>query len=97
MTVVTATSYENPMSSLSVIASEMRNTYHASNEIVLFDLLCSNGEEWNRFACMQYNGAEFERSTFNIVSKCDIPADVIETQCRFFETHPEYLLDSVLN
>jgi hypothetical protein len=96
MTVVTATSYESPLSSLSIIASEMRNTYHASKEIVLFDLLCSNGKEWNRFASMNYNGTNFEKNTFNIVSVCDIPADLIETQTRFFEVHPEYLLDSVL-
>lgn len=96
MTVVTATSYENPLSSLSIIASEMRNTYHASKEIVLFDLLCSNGKEWNRFASINYNGTDFEKNTFNIVSVCDIPADLIETQTRFFEVHPEYLLDSVL-
>ncbi|WP_428996315.1 type II toxin-antitoxin system RnlB family antitoxin [Pseudomonas aeruginosa] len=53
MTVVTATSYENPLSRLSIIASEMRNTSHSSKEIVLFDLLCSNGEEWNRFVSIK--------------------------------------------
>lgn len=97
MTVVTATSYENPLSSLSAIASMMRNTSHAGKEVVLFDLLCSNGEEWNRFAFINYNGTDFEKSTFNIVSKFDIPSDLIETQTRFFEVHPEYLRDSVLN
>ncbi|WP_098466049.1 type II toxin-antitoxin system RnlB family antitoxin [Pseudomonas lurida] len=97
MTVVTATSYENPLASLPIIASEMRNTCHSSKEIVLFDLLCSNGEEWNRFASMNYNGTEFEKNTLHIISKCAIPADFIETQSRFFDKHPEYLLDSVLS
>ncbi|MFK5664353.1 type II toxin-antitoxin system RnlB family antitoxin [Pseudomonas shirazica] len=97
MTVVTATSYENPLSRLSIIASEMRNTSHSSKEIVLFDLLCSNGEEWNRFVSINYNGTDFEKSTCSIVSKSDIPTDLLETQTRFFQIHPEYLLDSVLN
>ncbi|WP_411829495.1 type II toxin-antitoxin system RnlB family antitoxin [Pseudomonas shirazica] len=97
MTVVTATSYENPLSSLSIIAKEMRNSRHSSKEVVIFDLLCSNGEEWNRFASMSYNGTDFEKNTFNIISKSDIPADLVETQSHFFQTHPEYLLDSVMN
>ncbi len=97
MTVVTATSYENPLSSLSIIANEMRNTYHSGKEMVIFDLLCSNGEEWNRFVSIDYNGTDFEKSTFSIISKCDIPTDLLETQTRFFQVHPEYLLDSVIN
>lgn len=93
---MTATSYENPLSSLSAIANTMRETSHTRKETVLFDFLCSNGEEWNRFAFINYNGTDFERSTFSIVSKCEIPPDLIEKQTHFFEVHPEYLRDSVL-
>ncbi|WP_062382948.1 type II toxin-antitoxin system RnlB family antitoxin [Pseudomonas abietaniphila] len=96
ITVVTATSYENPLSRLSAIASVMRETSHSSNEAVLFDLLCTNGEEWNRFAFMQYNGQEFERTSFNIVSRDDISRDLLESQSNFFERHPEFIADSVL-
>lgn len=63
----------------------MRNTSHSSKEIVLFDLLCSNGEEWNRFVSINYNGTDFE-STCSIVSKSDIPTDLLKHKLASFKS-----------
>lgn len=96
MTVVTATGYENPLSSLSDVASVLRANCDIGNESVLFDLLCSNGEEWNRFVVVDYNGSSFLRDSVSVVQKCDVSCDLLESQARFFEDHPEYIQDSVL-
>ncbi|WP_124325943.1 type II toxin-antitoxin system RnlB family antitoxin [Pseudomonas chlororaphis] len=95
-TVVIATSYENPLSSLSAIAKQMLSEHHTHTEEVIFDLLCANGDEWNRFAAIEYNGHSFVRSTFHILPPSSIDSKLIESQSHYFASHPEFLENSVL-
>ncbi len=95
-TVVIATSYENPLSNLSDIAKKLRSLHCTRREEVLFDLLCTNGNEWNRFALIQYDGQSFLRSTFHIVSESEVEADILKSQSTFFRSHPELIESSVL-
>jgi hypothetical protein len=95
-TIVIATSYENPLSSLTDIARQMLSERHTHAEEVIFDLLCSNGDEWNRFAAIEYNGRSFVKSTFHILPPSAVDSKLIESQSRYFASHPEFLENSVL-
>jgi hypothetical protein len=95
-TVVIATGYENPLSNLSDISIKLQSLSCNQQEEVLFDLLCTNGNEWNRFVAIQYDGKNLLRSTFHVVSEDEIEAEVLQSQKVFFKTHPELLASSVL-
>jgi hypothetical protein len=95
-TVVIATGYENPLSDLSCVSSKLQDLHCAQQEEVLFDLLCTNGDEWNRFVAILYDGENLLRSTFHVVSESEIEAEVLQSQKTFFSAHPELLANSVL-
>lgn len=63
--VIVAMGYQSPLEHLPSIVKELHEK-SISGE-VLFDLLCSNGYEWNRFASMRFNGQNFERKTFQVI------------------------------
>jgi len=94
-TVVIATGYENPLSSLSDISIRLQDLSCTQQEEVLFDLLCTNGNEWNRFVAIQYDGKNLLRSTFHVVSESEIEAEVLQSQRVYFKSHPELLTNSV--
>lgn len=74
--VVIATDYQNPLQELSSVMDALQKK-EVSGEI-LFDLLCSNGAEWNRFASMQFNGQAFERKTFQVVDPDNMPCSLLK-------------------
>lgn len=92
--VVIAADYQNPLQELSSVVDELRKK-EISGEI-LFDLLCSNGEEWNRFASMKFNGCMFERKTFQIIDFESIPCSLLKEHSELFKQQ-SWMHSSVLS
>lgn len=68
--VVYSASYINPFESIADITDEMKvNLSNAG--FVLFDLLLSNGDSFNRFAEAYFDGHEIKRDTICVVSLND--------------------------
>ena len=63
--VIYPVSYLNPIDELSMISKELRNKIPC-NSYILFDLLLSNGDNFNRFAEAFYDGNELKDSSINI-------------------------------
>ncbi|WP_230354319.1 type II toxin-antitoxin system RnlB family antitoxin [Lelliottia sp. WAP21] len=96
--VVMATSYENPLSSVNEIEARLSNLL-GSNETgdVLFDLLCANGPEWNRFVSLKMEYGRIKLHTAKIIDEQDIPVQVLSKLTFTLRNHPEYLEESVLS
>lgn len=95
--VVMATGYENPLSSVDEIETKLTDLLGRKvNGEILFDLLCSNGPEWNRFVTLQMKFGRILLNTAKIVDEQDIPAPVLSKLTFTLRNHPEYLEASVL-
>lgn len=96
--VVMATSYENPLSSVNEIEARLSNLL-GSNETgdILFDLLCANGPEWNRFVSLKMEYGSIKLHTAKIIDVQDIPVQVLRKLTFTLRNHPEYLEESVLS
>ena len=95
--IVTAISYESPLSSLPEIEQELASLLgDNSNGEVLFDLVCSNGIEWNRFISFQIKDGAFQLNTASVIDPCKIPMQLLEEQASIFTKNPQYIRDSVL-
>ncbi len=95
--IVTASSYENPMSFISDIEEQLSlQLDNCSNTKIIFDLLCSNGFESNRFVSMRYESRHLKRDSFKVVSLNELDSKIVKTQSMFFKHKPELLQDSVL-
>ncbi len=96
--VVMATGYENPLTSVHEIEKRLSvilGNSQATGE-VLFDLLCSNGPEWNRFVSLEIRCGSILLDTAKIVDEQEIPAQILRHQRDVLRNHPEYVEDSVL-
>ncbi|WP_284736939.1 type II toxin-antitoxin system RnlB family antitoxin, partial [Escherichia coli] len=62
----------------------------------MFDLLCSNGPEWNRFVSLEIRCGSILLDTAKIVDEQEIPAQILRHQRDVLRNHPEYVEDSVL-
>lgn len=62
---------------------------------VIFDLLLSNGNSFNRFIEMLFNGDAFEIKTTKVIN--DIDDTIINNSLDFYSSHASYLEDSVLS
>ena len=91
---VVADSYVNPLSCLNSIADSLKDGAYKGR--VLFDLLCANGQEDNRFASIEFDGAHFVRKTFSITTPDELPCSIVQSQNDFFARNPNMLTDSVL-
>lgn len=95
--VVMATSYENPLSSVDEIETKLTALLgQKENGEILFDLLCANGPEWNRFVTLQMKFGRIMLNTAKIVDEQEIPAQVLSKLTFTLRNHPEYLEASVL-
>lgn len=96
--VVMATSYENPLSSVSEIETRL-SALLGSNETgeILFDLLCANGPEWNRFVSLEMKYGRIMLDTAKIIEEHEIPKQILNKLIFALCNHPEYLEDSVLS
>lgn len=93
--VVIATSYNNPLTCLNSIAELLHDKEFSGN--VLFDLLCSNGLESNRFMSAVFDGDKFSKSTFKVESLDTFPSEVVENQNAYFSNHKWLLENSILS
>lgn len=95
--IVTAISYESPLSLISEIEQEL-STLLGSDFFgeVIFDLLCSNGFEWNRFMSMEFEGSALKRSSARIMDESELSPFLIDLQSQLFASKPEYLVDTIL-
>ncbi|MEZ9512169.1 type II toxin-antitoxin system RnlB family antitoxin [Vibrio breoganii] len=98
LTLATATSYESPLSNLSEISQALVSKLNAKPQLVLFDLLCSNGDEWNRFIAMEFDGRQLIRNTFKVIGNDDISlhGDLKQLQTAYFDQNPHILKASIL-
>lgn len=94
-TVVIATSYITPLQHLPKI-EKMLQDIDAKSDIIFFDLLCSNGYEWNRFGSMEYDGQKFIRNTFKIIKQHNVDLDLIKEVDCYYSEHPHLIKNSVL-
>lgn len=92
--IVVATSYDTPLSCLSSIA--LRLMEEAFQGTVLFDLLCSNGLEDNRFVAITFDGNTFIKQTCCTVDEELLPKHLVKQQNEFFLAHKSILNASVL-
>ncbi|AWC81882.1 hypothetical protein C3R43_24135 [Serratia marcescens] len=92
--IVVATSYNNPLSCLNIVAQRLED--EAFRGDVLFDLLCSNGFESNRFASINFDGKSFSKDTFSILDEHNLPSDLVKKQNTFISEHADFLSNSIL-
>ena len=95
--VVMATGYENPLSSDN--EGEMKLTDLLGQDKsgkILFDLLCANGPEWNRFVTLEMKHGRIILNSAKIIDEHEIPAQVLSKLTFTLRNHPEYLEASVL-
>lgn len=93
--VVIATSYNNPLSCLNSIAEHLHDKEFSGK--VLFDLLCSNGLESNRFMSAVFDGVKFSKNTFKVESLDTFPSEIVENQNAYFSNHKWLLENSILS
>lgn len=94
--IVTAIGYESPLSALSGIEGELRVLDNSLTGTVVFDLVCSNGLEWNRFMVMNIKDGSFVFSTLHVVEQSQIPSWLLEHQAVIFKNNPQFFEDSII-
>ncbi|GIC14275.1 Hypothetical protein VCSRO98_2161 [Vibrio cholerae] len=91
--VVSSISYESPLQDLPEIELCLKSERYVGD--VVFDLLCSNGNEFNRFVTMTFDGSSFNRRTLNILS--NPPKELLSRQNRFYCQNKFHISNSVLS
>lgn len=92
--VVYALSYNNPLHDISSISTTLREMI-ASPGYVLFDLLLSNGANFNRFVEGFFNGKTVVFDSLNVVELRDFHQ--IECINSYYRNNPTILNNSVLS
>lgn len=97
LAIVTATGYESPMSALHEIEDELCSILgsRATGDVV-FDLLSSNGLEWNRFMSLYLDKGRFLIRSAKVLQDGSAIDSLVNFQLPFFRQHPEYLANSIL-
>lgn len=92
-----ATGYENPLSSVNEIEAKLTDLLGQNeNGKILFDLLCANGLEWNRFVTLEMKYGRIMLDSAKIIDEQEIPAQILSKLTFTLLNHPEYLEASVL-
>lgn len=95
--VVMATGYENPLSSVNEIETKLTDLLGQNeNGEILFDLLCANGPEWNRFVTLEMKYGRIMLDSAKIIDEQEIPTQILSKLIFTLRNHPEYLEASVL-
>lgn len=90
--VVSSVNYISPIRELALLAQELK-IKHYSGEVV-FDLLCVNGNNPNRFVSIQFDGDLFDRSTARPISNPG--KELVRLQTSFYKKHSTFIANSVL-
>lgn len=90
--VVSSINYISPIRELALLTQELK-IKHYSGEVV-FDLLCVNGNNPNRFISIQFDGDLFDRSSTSPISKPE--TELVKSQTSFYKKHSKFIANSVL-
>lgn len=90
--VVYATSYRNPFEEIGKIETDVTNQIPNSG-FILFDMLLSNGDSFNRFVEAFFDGSKIQKDTIKVV---DIEKPLINTINNFYNGKAAELDNSVL-
>lgn len=90
--IVWSVNHISPTEYLDEIASALAARNYTGR--VVFDPLLANGQASNRFLSARFDGRDFDRTSFAVVSK-DLEV-LRQTSLSFYHTHPELLENSVL-
>ena len=91
--IIYPTSYLNPIEDIRLISAELKKHIPAKS-YVLFDLLLSNGDNFNRFAEALYNGGDLSPKEINVVT---IPKREAQDLNSYYRGRIEELSKSVLS
>lgn len=90
--IVWSVSYVSPTEHLDEIARTLADCAYSGR--VIFDLLLANGQTSNRFVSARFDGRDFDRASFAILSH---ELDTLKkVSLGFYHSHPELLENSVL-
>ncbi|MBK8263869.1 MAG: type II toxin-antitoxin system RnlB family antitoxin [Nannocystis sp.] len=90
--IVWSVSYISPTEFLEEIARALADWAYSGG--VVFDLLLANGQASNRFVGARFDGRDFDRASFVVISQ---NLDTLKhVSLRFYHSHPEMLENSVL-
>lgn len=92
--IIHAISYENPLEHVHEISQDIAKHTGEPCEI-LFDLLLSNGYEFNRFVSCHFDGKRIDEKSLTIRSITD--SKTLESIDSWYSDKPDYLANSVLN
>lgn len=92
--VVYAISFENPLQELSSISHELTSTICTPCDI-LFDLLLSNGDEFNRFVLGRFDGTNIDYDSLRIIELND--TKLVQQINTYYRGKYDYLNNSVLS
>lgn len=91
--IIYSLSYDNPIHDIQIISEELNKTISKSCYI-LFDLLLSNGENFNRFVEGYFDGAKI---SFDSLSVIDLPTETNLSRINsFYRKNPSVLNNGVL-
>ena len=92
--IIYSISYENPLQDMDSISHELLFNFHAPCD-VLFDLLLSNGEEFNRFALGHFDGKKLNYESLRTIEIEDL--NLIKQINSYYSGKFAYLKNSVLS
>ena len=90
--VVYATSYRNPFEEIGKIEMDISNQI-PNGGFILFDMLLSNGDSFNRFAEAYFDGNKIQKDTITVV---DMEKPLIKSINEFYKGKAVELDNSVL-
>ena len=95
--VVYSVSYINPIEDIQSISTELKEHLPAGGHI-LFDSLLSNGDNFNRFAEVFFDGEDINATSIHVVDRvAEISSDELEQLNRHYRGKVEELNNSVLS
>ena len=96
--IVMATDFHSPLELQfrKRLSEEVKKLMGANPGTILFDLICSNGPEWNRFFSMFYNGNEIDPCQCEILPEESLDQEILSIQVKKLKENPEWLARSIL-
>ena len=86
-------SYQNPIEDIQLISHELMEHIPAGS-YVLFDLLLSNGDNFNRFAEVMFNGVEISCREISVIT---VPTSEMQSINSYYRGKTKELSKSVLS
>lgn len=91
--IVYPVSYHNPIEDIHSVSVELKK-HLITDCYILFDLLLSNGNNFNRFAEGYYDGNDIKLNTINVI---EIPSDKVHELDMYYHGKTKELNKSVLS